>query len=173
MVLRAKHVRIEGKAADALNAAISELRAATKGLTLDRIKRILDQASTLVGAVIRQGFSLRETYANGLTNPVIQFDERVFLRTVLEEVSVQSPAIVPVFLNVDGLGHAVVVDKVFARPSGSGVLFVSLRDPATGTRHVVPWDQFADAAGSAAKKAGVILTSGGKAQQNGNRDLDA
>lgn len=142
-----------------MNSALSELSAAPKGLTLDRIKRILDEASSLVGTAIRQVFSLRETYANGLTNPVPQFDERAFLTMLIEEVSPRSPAIVPVFLNTDGLGHAVVVDRVVGQAAEGKELRVSLRDPATGMRHVPPWGEFADAASEAVIKAGVILTS--------------
>lgn len=159
MVLRGKRVRIEGRAAEALTSALAELSVASKGLTLDRIKMILDEASNAIGTALRRGFSVRETYASGLTNPVPQFAERTLLATMVAEVSPRSPAIVSVFLNADGLGHTVVVDKVFERARGSSVFFVSLRDPATGTQHVPQWEEFAEAAGSAVMRVEVILTS--------------
>ncbi|HVA46525.1 MAG TPA: hypothetical protein VNH11_09135 [Pirellulales bacterium] len=158
MVLRAKNVRIEGKAAEMLSSALSELSVASKGLTIGRIKMTLDDASMTIGAAIRLGFSVRETYANGLTNPVPQFAEQAFLMAMVDEVGPRHPAIVPVFLDADGLGHAVVVDKVFQRIRGSGEFVVSLRDPATGTRHVPPWEEFAEAAGSAVMRVGAIVT---------------
>jgi hypothetical protein len=158
MVLRAKNVTIEGNAATALRSALSELSVVSRGLSLERIKRIIDGASLGVGAAIQLGFSVQEKYANGLRNPVPQFDDREFLTTLINEVSPRMPAVVPAFLNADGLGHTVVVDKVY-RDLGSGEFFVSLRDPATGTRHVPPWNEFAEAAASAVMRAGVILTS--------------
>lgn len=142
-----------------MSSASAELSTESKGLTLKRIKRILDEASSGIDAAIRQGFSVRETYANGLTNPVPQFAEQAFLRTLIEEVSPQNPAIVPVFLDANGLGHTVVVDSVFVRAPSSRLFIVSLRDPATGKRHLPHWEEFAEGAGRAVMKAGVIITS--------------
>lgn len=82
-------------------------------------------------------------------------DEGRLKLTLMNEVRPSNPVIVPVWFDAfSGEGHLIVVDRVFQH---LGSLKVSLRDPASGMRHLITWDDFLEAASLGIEKFGIIF----------------